>query len=286
VSTSSGVAARSVKASNSGRPRCGPHPGHRAGGRGRPRSRPYPGRPSFACRPVILLKGAGYVLAGIRAARGRMFSEVDVLVPRVRLADVEAALMLAGWATTNPSAFDQLYFRQWMHGLPTLQHIRRQTVLDVHHAILPDTARLKPSSRKLFEAASLLNGHLEPPPVRALVRWSTVLNCARLKAGGFDFRRRLATVEDVLDRAQQRAIAGDLQPSLARLSAVTRITVRGRRCRRGRASAPPAGRGLHAVDADDDAGRRARSRRAERALDRPARPLAVWGPVRSRPPWS
>jgi len=108
---------------------------------------------------VVLLKGAAYLLAGLPAALGRTFSDVDVLVPRDRLADVEAALMLAGWATTKSSEYDQLYYRRWMHELPPLQHIRRQTVLDVHHAILPDTARLRPPSSKLFDAACALPGH-------------------------------------------------------------------------------------------------------------------------------
>jgi Uncharacterised nucleotidyltransferase len=40
-----------------------------------------------------------------------------------------------------------------MHELPPLRHIQRQNVLDVHHAILPETARLKPSSAKLLSAA-------------------------------------------------------------------------------------------------------------------------------------
>jgi len=46
-----------------------------------------------------------------------------------------------------------------MHELPPLRHIRRGTVLDVHRAILPETARLKPSSDKLLAAARAL----EPP---------------------------------------------------------------------------------------------------------------------------
>lgn len=103
--------------------------------------------------PAVLLKGAAYLLAGLPASLGRTFTDVDILVPRSRLAEVEAALMLAGWATTHHNEYDQRYYRQWMHELPPLQHIRRQTVLDVHHAILPDTARLKPDSRKLIAAA-------------------------------------------------------------------------------------------------------------------------------------
>ena len=106
--------------------------------------------------PVVLLKGAAYLLAGLPAALGRTFADVDILVPRSRLAEVEAALMLAGWATTHHSEYDQRYYRQWMHELPPLQHVRRQTILDVHHAILPVTARLKPDSRKLLLAALAL----------------------------------------------------------------------------------------------------------------------------------
>ena len=109
--------------------------------------------------PLILLKGTAYLLAGLPASLGRTFSDVDVLVPKNRLAEAEAALMLAGWATTHHSDYDQRYYRRWMHELPPLQHIRRQTLLDVHHAILPDTARLRPPSYKLIEAAEPLEGH-------------------------------------------------------------------------------------------------------------------------------
>ena len=82
-----------------------------------------------------------------------MFSDVDILVPFARLAEVEAALMLHGWSTTHHDAYDQRYYRQWMHELPPLRHNTRMTVLDVHHAILPLTARLKPDSAKLLAAS-------------------------------------------------------------------------------------------------------------------------------------
>ena len=49
----------------------------------------------------------------------------------------EAALMLDGWASGHRSAYDQRYYRTWMHELPPMQHIQRGTVLDVHHAIAP-----------------------------------------------------------------------------------------------------------------------------------------------------
>jgi len=112
---------------------------------------------SQALRPIgvtpILLKGSAYLLAGLPAARGRVFSDIDILVPKARLPEVEAALMVQGWVTTHHSAYDQKYYRQWMHELPPMQHTVRDTVLDVHHTILPSTARLKPDVAKLFAAA-------------------------------------------------------------------------------------------------------------------------------------
>jgi hypothetical protein len=49
--------------------------------------------------PIVLLKGAAYLIAGLSAARGRVFADIDILVPRGALGAVEAALMLHGWAT-------------------------------------------------------------------------------------------------------------------------------------------------------------------------------------------
>jgi hypothetical protein len=100
--------------------------------------------------PVVLLKGAAYALAGLQASGGRMVSDVDILVPRQHLAPVESALMMSGWLQTNRDAYDQQYYRKWMHELPPLRHARRGSVLDVHHAILPPTARLKPDSALLL----------------------------------------------------------------------------------------------------------------------------------------
>ena len=107
---------------------------------------------------IVLLKGAAYVMNREAAALGRLFTDVDILVPKERLAEVEATLMLNGWATTHHSAYDQRYYRQWMHELPPLEHIHRHTVLDVHHALLPRTARLRPPSVKLLQAARPIDG--------------------------------------------------------------------------------------------------------------------------------
>jgi Uncharacterised nucleotidyltransferase len=108
-------------------------------------------------RPV-LLKGAAYVACGLLPAMGRLFTDIDIMVPKSRLPEVEAALMAHGGATTHHNAYDQRYYRQWMHELPPLRHLKRQTVLDVHHAILPETARSRPSSDKLLSSARPIEG--------------------------------------------------------------------------------------------------------------------------------
>lgn len=127
---------------------------------------------------IVLLKGAAYLFAGLPAARGRLFSDVDILVPQADIAQVEAALMLHGWATTHHDPYDQRYYRQWMHELPPMQHNTRETVLDVHHAILPTTARLKPDSSKLLAASRRI---AQGSPLRLLAPPDMVLHsCAHL----------------------------------------------------------------------------------------------------------
>jgi len=109
--------------------------------------------------PAVLLKGAAYLMADLAAAQGRVFSDIDILVPRGALADSERALRLRGWMGLDADPYDQRYYRQWMHELPPLRHVLRLTVIDVHHTILPPTARLKPDPRKLLDDALPLHGY-------------------------------------------------------------------------------------------------------------------------------
>jgi hypothetical protein len=109
--------------------------------------------------PVLLLKGAAYAAAGLPPAAGRLFSDIDLLVPKTQLDQAEAALMLGGWNSTHHDAYDQRYYRQWMHELPPMRHIRRQTVIDLHHNILPETARLRVDPAPILADAQPLPGH-------------------------------------------------------------------------------------------------------------------------------
>ncbi len=108
--------------------------------------------------PLILLKGAAYAMAGLDAGRGRLFSDIDILVPKARLPEVEAALMMHGWITTHHDAYDQRYYREWMHELPPMQHARRGNSIDVHHAILPETAPVHPDPARLRASARPIAG--------------------------------------------------------------------------------------------------------------------------------
>ncbi|MGZ8287981.1 MAG: nucleotidyltransferase domain-containing protein [Telluria sp.] len=106
----------------------------------------------------VLLKGAAYAMAGLDPSRGRMFSDIDIMVPKERLDEVEAALMMHGWVSTHHDEYDQRYYRTWMHELPPMQNVKRETLIDVHHAILPETARARPAPDKLRAAAVPVGG--------------------------------------------------------------------------------------------------------------------------------
>ncbi|HEY5722017.1 MAG TPA: nucleotidyltransferase family protein [Allosphingosinicella sp.] len=101
--------------------------------------------------PVVLLKGTAYAAAGLDAGRGRSIGDLDILVPREALGEVQAALLAAGWEWVKEDEYDDLYYRRWMHELPPLIHKERDRMIDVHHTILPLTARLKPDAAALIE---------------------------------------------------------------------------------------------------------------------------------------
>ena len=113
--------------------------------------------------PVVLLKGTAFVAAGLDAGRGRAIGDLDVLVPYAALGAVEAALHEAGWAAAKDDAYDDAYYRRWMHELPPLVHRERDRSIDVHHNILPPTARLAPDAAAIVAAAvPLANGLFVP----------------------------------------------------------------------------------------------------------------------------
>jgi hypothetical protein len=116
--------------------------------------------------PVILLKGTAYVAADLPAGLGRSIGDLDIMVPRESLDAVQEALLGAGWEWVKEDSYDDLYYRRWMHELPPLIHKERDRMIDVHHTILPLTARPTPDAASMIDESVLLdNGQrvLSPP---------------------------------------------------------------------------------------------------------------------------
>ena len=145
---------------------------------------------------LILLKGAAYAMADLPPARGRLFSDIDILVPKAAIAEVESQLMLAGWMSTHHDAYDQRYYRQWMHEIPPMQHMHRGSVIDVHHAIVPLTAALHPDPDKLRASARSVPGQAR---VRVLAPADMVLHSATHLFHDGEFDKGLRDLLD-LDR--------------------------------------------------------------------------------------
>jgi hypothetical protein len=145
--------------------------------------------------PILLLKGAAYVAAGLPAARGRLVSDIDIMVPHETLAAAEAALEKAGWRPIKLDPYDQRYYRTWMHELPPLVHTDRGTVVDLHHTILPPTSRLKPDPAKLWSAAQPLGAG----PLHVLARPDMVLHSAAHLFHDGDLRLSIRDLVDIGD---------------------------------------------------------------------------------------
>ncbi len=111
----------------------------------------YPGK-------VILLKGTAYVAADLKAGKGRHIGDLDIMVARADLPTVEALLIeKGGWEWVKEDAYDDAYYRDHMHELPPLIHKERDRMIDVHHTILPLTARPMPDAEgMLAESKPLL----------------------------------------------------------------------------------------------------------------------------------
>lgn len=99
---------------------------------------------------VVLLKGGAYLFADDHAARGRLPSDVDILVRRSDLDLVEKALLAEGWAFERISAHDDRYYREWSHELPPLRRVGHPLEVDLHHSITPVVGRIRPDLDALF----------------------------------------------------------------------------------------------------------------------------------------
>ncbi len=106
----------------------------------------------------VLLKGSAYTRTENAAAKGRLFSDVDILVRKDSLYDAEKVLVHSGWISSTLDSYDQRYYRQWMHEIPPLHHLKRQTTLDLHHSIIPPVSNARFSPEKLWQQVNPIDG--------------------------------------------------------------------------------------------------------------------------------
>ena len=125
-------------------------------------------------RPIILLKGAAYLLADLPPGRRRFATDLDILVPKEHLDLVERTLLAEGWQRKDITDYDDRYYREWMHEIPALGHPDRLFAVDVHHTILPTTSRYKPDTKALFASAI----QLDDRSLKVLCPADMVLHCA------------------------------------------------------------------------------------------------------------
>jgi len=145
--------------------------------------------------PVVLLKGAAYALAGLPVARGRLSTDVDILVARNEIEIIEERLLAHGWQHVKVDDYDRYFYRNWSHELPPLQHKDRSTVVDVHHTILPPTGRLHPDPEKLLAASVAVAG----TNFRVLAPTDMLLHSAAHAFQDGDLTRGLRDLVDIDD---------------------------------------------------------------------------------------
>ncbi|WP_395344595.1 nucleotidyltransferase family protein [Ningiella sp. W23] len=95
------------------------------------------------CEYFVFLKGAAYSLCGSEVGSGRIFSDIDVLVPKRDIQKCEQRLSIQGWVGQPLNDYDDRYYRKWAHEIPPMQHSKRGTIIDIHHNIIPLISKAK-----------------------------------------------------------------------------------------------------------------------------------------------
>jgi len=102
--------------------------------------------------PVAALKGVAYLAAALPPSGWRNLSDIDLLVPLQDIERAERALKQGGWAPSGEfDAYDQHYYRDWMHEVPPLRHRAREVEVDLHHNLAPPVSRIRIDAGRLWE---------------------------------------------------------------------------------------------------------------------------------------
>lgn len=152
---------------------------------------------------VIVLKGGGYLLCDLPVSRGRLVSDVDILVAIENLARVERCLVESGWKSRDMADYDELYYRKWMHEVPPLRHRDRLIEVDLHHNILPLTGLIRSDASLLIDNSRTVEGSR----FKVLDPFDTVLHSAAHLFFGTELNgdlRDLVDLDDLLSYFSSR----------------------------------------------------------------------------------
>jgi len=160
---------------------------------------------------LVLLKGSAYVAQDAPWGRGRLTSDIDLMVRVAEIGRVEEALRAVGWRFGEITDYDERYYREWSHELPPLMHPERPLPIDLHHTILPVTSRLRPDADALVAASVGLPG----TPLRVLAPEDQVLHtCCHLFEDS-DMWHQLRDLLDLDAMLRQGAERADFDERLA-----------------------------------------------------------------------
>jgi hypothetical protein len=108
--------------------------------------------------PCLLLKGAAYRALALPVSFGRLFSDIDVLVPAAFFTKFKNRLFFKGFYEPELPEYDRQYYLRWSHQHPPLQHFDRDTVIDLHHQIFPAASATKINIERFFLQAEEVAG--------------------------------------------------------------------------------------------------------------------------------
>lgn len=90
----------------------------------------------------VFLKGAAYAAEELNASKGRVMSDLDILVSESALTAAEKAFVDDHWQVKSLSDYDEKYYREFAHEIPPLFNPITETTVDLHHNLyLPISGR-------------------------------------------------------------------------------------------------------------------------------------------------
>jgi hypothetical protein len=139
----------------------------------------------------VILKGAAYLYRGYTCAKGRTFSDIDVMVDKSQMGQAEIALMVGGWIHKKEDEYDKEYYRKWTHEIQPMIHNHRLSIVDLHHNVLP------PTNRDFFDSKRLQIDLDEAKNIATLTPCDLYLHCALHLFTEGEFSKPLRDITDL-----------------------------------------------------------------------------------------